>query len=542
MSAKAILFRADAREALRRGVNKLARAVKVTLGPKGRTVLLQRGRRRPVVTKDGVAVARDIDLPNAMENMGARLVKQVAEKTSEEAGDGTTTATILAEAIFEEALKNLAAGADAMALKRGVERAVASIEAELKRRSIPVRGSEDIAFVGCLAANNDLEIGQQIARAMDKVGKDGVITVEEGRGLQTTVEFVEGMQFDRGYLSPYFLTDSRQMKCLLEDCWILVHEKKVSSARDLLPALEKIRESDKPVLVVAEDVEGDALATLVVNKLRGILHCCAVETPGYGDRRRALMEDVALMTGGQFISEDLGLKLESVELSHLGRAQKVEVDDDTTTIIGGAGKSDAIEARVQQVRHEIETTTSDTDVERLEERLARLSSGVAQILVGAATEVEMQEKKHRIEDAVHATRAAADEGVLPGGGIALLRAGRVLNEMKLGGDEAVGVDIVRRALARPLQQIVQNAGGEGRRVVEEVLQSDDEYWGYDALTGEYGNLLDKGIIDPTKVVCAVLRNGASIAEELLSTDALVGEAPPKKKKKGKKRKRRRRSY
>ena len=541
MSAKSILYQMEAREALRRGVNQLARAVKVTLGPRGKTVLLQRGRGRPVVTKDGVAVAREIELPNNMENMGAELVKQVAEKTSEEAGDGTTTATVLAEAIFEEALKNLSAGAGAMAMKRGVEKAINVLDQELKRMSIPVRGNKDIEFVGTIAAGNDPEIGQQIARAMEKVGKDGVITVEEGQGLQTTVDLVEGMQFDQGYLSPYFLTDGRKMKCVLEDCRILVHEEKLSSAKDLLPLLEKVRGSEKPLLVVAEDVGGDALATLVVNKLRGILHCCAVKAPGYGDRRKAIMEDIALMSGGQFVSEDLGVKLESVELSQLGTAQKVEVDDDTTTIIGGGGEPDAIQARVTQVQNQIEENTSDYDRENLEKRLARLSGGVAQIKVGAATEVEITEKQHRVEDAVHATRAAAEGGFLPGGGVALLRAGRILDELDLAGDEATGADIVRRALSRPLRQIVENAGMEGRSVAAKIMESDSETWGYDALTGEYCDLLERGIIDPTKVVCAVLRNGASIAEELISTDTLVGTAQPKKKRK-KRRKRRRRSY
>lgn len=494
-----------------------------------------------MVTKDGVAVAREIELPNNMENMGAELVKQVAEKTSEEAGDGTTTATVLAEAIFEEALKNLSAGAGAMAMKRGVEKAINVLDQELKRMSIPVRGNKDIEFVGTIAAGNDPEIGQQIARAMEKVGKDGVITVEEGQGLQTTVDLVEGMQFDQGYLSPYFLTDGRKMKCVLEDCRILVHEEKLSSAKDLLPLLEKVRGSEKPLLVVAEDVGGDALATLVVNKLRGILHCCAVKAPGYGDRRKAIMEDIALMSGGQFVSEDLGVKLESVELSQLGTAQKVEVDDDTTTIIGGGGEPDAIQARVTQVQNQIEENTSDYDRENLEKRLARLSGGVAQIKVGAATEVEITEKQHRVEDAVHATRAAAEGGFLPGGGVALLRAGRILDELDLAGDEATGADIVRRALSRPLRQIVENAGMEGRSVAAKIMESDSETWGYDALTGEYCDLLERGIIDPTKVVCAVLRNGASIAEELISTDTLVGTAQPKKKRK-KRRKRRRRSY
>jgi len=529
MAAKKIAFDAEAREAMRRGVNQLARAVKTTLGPRGRNVVIEKSFGAPTVTKDGVAVAKEVDLPDNLENIGAELVKQAASKTSEDAGDGTTTATILAESLFEEALKNIAAGADAMALKRGVDKGVAAIIARLKKMSRLVKGKEEIAFVGAIAANNDPEIGRQIADAMEKVGKDGVITVEEGKGLETAVDLVEGMQFDRGYLSPHFVTDREAMECVLEECQVLVHQEKVSSVQDFVPLLEKVANSGRPLLVIAEDVESEALATLVLNKLRGLLPCCAVKAPGFGDRRKAMMQDIAVLVGGQVISEDLGLELKSVGLADLGRAKKVIITHDNTTIIQGAGATEDVQGRINQVKKEIETTTSDYDREKLEERLAKLAGGVAQINVGAATEVEMKEKQHRVEDAVHATRAAVEEGIVPGGGVALVRAAKALDKVEASGDEAVGVDIVRRAVRQPLRQIAENAGLDGAIVLDKVLQGKKESWGYDAAKAEYCDLVQRGVIDPTKVVRTALQNGASVASVLLTTDAIVGEIPEKKK-------------
>jgi len=530
VAAKRITFDVEAREAMRRGVNQLARAVKVTLGPRGKTVIIEKSFGAPTVTKDGVAVAKEVELKDNFENMGAELVKQAASKTSDEAGDGTTTATILAEAIFEESLRSIAAGADAMALKRGVEKAVDAMVEELKEMSRPVRGKEDIAFVGAIAANNDPEIGEQIADAMEKVGKDGVITVEEGKALETTVELVEGMQFDRGFLSPHFVTDRENMECVLEDCYVLVHQEKISNVQDFVPLLEQVSGSGKPLLVIAEDVESEALATLVINRLRGALPCCAVKAPGFGDRRKAMMQDIAVLVGAQLISEDLGIDLKSVGLAELGRAKKVVVDADNTTIIQGGGATEDIQGRINQIRKELETTTSDYDREKLEERLAKLAGGVAQINVGAATEVEMKEKQHRIEDAVHATRAAVEEGIVPGGGVALLKAAaKALDGLEADGDEAMGVDIVRRAVRRPLMQIAENAGLDGAVVLGNVLEKKALSWGYDAAADEYCDLVKRGIIDPTKVVRTALQNGASVAAVLISTDAVVGELPEKKK-------------
>ncbi len=526
MAAKQIVYDMEAREAVRRGVNKLARAVKSTLGPRGKNVIIEKSFGAPAVTKDGVAVAKEIELEDNLENLGAQMVKQAASKTSDIAGDGTTTATILAEAIFEEALKNLAAGADGMALRRGVEKGVRAVVEELKRLSQPVKGKEDIVFVGAIAANNDRTIGEQIAEAMEKVGKDGVITVEEGKSRETTVELVEGMQFDRGYLSPYFITDREKMQCVLEDAYILLSEQKVSSVQDLIPLLEQVSRSGKPLLVVAEDVEGEALATLVVNRLRGVLPCCAVKAPGFGDRRKAMLQDMATLTAGRVISEELGIDLKSIGLAELGRAKKIVVDKENTTVIEGAGSSADIKGRIDQIKKEIETTTSDYDREKLEERLAKLSGGVAQIKVGAATEVEMKEKQHRIEDAVHATRAAVEEGILAGGGVALVRAAKALDDVKLSGDEAVGVEILRKAMMVPLMQIAENAGMDGAIALERVREKKGAF-GYDAAVGEFCDLVQRGIIDPTKVVRIALENASSVACILLSTDAVVGELPKK---------------
>ncbi len=529
MAAKKIVFDAEAREAMRRGVNKLARAVKTTLGPRGRNVVIEKSFGAPTVTKDGVAVAKEVELADKLENMGAEMVKQAASKTSDDAGDGTTTATVLGEAIFEEALKNIAAGADSMALKRGIQKGVEAVTEKLKKMSRSVRGKEDIAFVGAIAANNDPEIGQQIADAMEKVGKDGVITVEEGKALETTVDLVEGMQFDRGYLSPHFITDRENMECVLEDCYVLIHQEKISSVQDMVPLLEKVIGTGKPLLIIAEDVESEALATLVINRLRGVLSACAVKAPGFGDRRKAMMQDIAVLVGGQVISEDLGLELKSVGLPDLGRAKRVVITHDDTTVIQGAGSTDDIKGRISQIRRELENTTSDYDREKLEERLAKLAGGVAQINVGAATEVEMKEKQHRVEDAVHATRAAVEEGIVPGGGVALLRASRALDKVEAEGDEAIGVDILRRALKRPLWQIAENAGQDGAVVLQEVLKQKKDAMGYDASANEYCDLVQRGIIDPTKVVRTALQNGASVASVLVSTDAIVSELPEKKK-------------
>jgi len=530
MAPKKITFDQDAREAMRRGINKLAKAVKATLGPRGRNVVLEKSFGAPTVTKDGVTVAKEIELEEPYENMGAQMVKEVASKTSDVAGDGTTTATILAEAIFEEGLKNVTAGANALALKRGIEKAVDAVVKELEKMSTPVSGRKEIAQVGAIAANNDEEIGEMIAEAMEKVGKDGVITVEEGKTLETNVELVEGMQFDRGYLSPHFITNFESMECVLEDPYILIHEKKISSVKDLVPLLEKIAQAGKPLLVIAEDVEGEALATLVVNKLRGTFQCAAVKAPGFGDRRKAMLEDIAILTGGKAIFEDLGIELSSIQISDLGRAKKVVIDKENTTIIQGAGSTDAIKGRIEQIRNEIETTTSDYDREKLQERLAKLAGGVAQINVGAATEVEMKEKKARVEDALHATRAAVEEGILPGGGVALLRAQSALDNVKADGDEQIGVDIVRRALEAPIKQIAENAGVDGSIVAQKVKEGKGNF-GFNALTMKYGDLVKDGVIDPTKVVRTALQNAASVATLLLTTDALVSEIKEEKKEK-----------
>jgi len=524
--AKRIAFDTEARDAIRRGVNTLARAVKVTLGPKGRNVIIEKSFGAPTVTKDGVTVAKEIDLKDSYENMGARMVREVASKTSDVAGDGTTTATVLAEAIFEEGLKNVTAGANPMGLKRGIEKAVAAVVERLNSMSIPVKGKTEIAQVGAVASNNDAEIGKMIAEAMERVGKDGIITVEEGKSLETEVEWVEGMQFDRGYLSPYFVTNADTMECQLEDPYILIHEKKISSVKDLVPVLEKVARAGKPILIIAEDIEGEALATLVVNKLRGVINCAAVKAPGYGDRRKAMLADIATLTGGQAIFEDLGIKLESIELSQMGRAKKLTIDKDNTTIIQGAGSTDQIQGRIKQIKHEIEVTTSDYDREKLQERLAKLAGGVAQINVGAATEIDMKEKKARVEDALHATRAAVEEGILPGGGVALIRAADALKDVKTVGDETIGVDIVRRALFSPLRQIAENAGTSGAIVVNRVVEGKGNF-GYNAATDTYEDLVESGIIDPKKVVRSALQNASSVAGLLLTTDAIIGELPKK---------------
>ncbi len=527
MAAKKIAFDQEAREAIRRGVNQLSRAVKITLGPRGRNVILEKSYGAPTVTKDGVTVAKEIELKEKYENMGARMVREVASKTSDVAGDGTTTATVLAESIFEEGLKNVTAGASPASLKRGIEKGVAAIVANLAEMSRPVKGKTEVAQVGAIASNNDAEIGKMIAEAMDKVGKDGVITVEEGKSLDTDVEWVEGMQFDRGYLSPYFITDPGSMEVQLEKALILVHEKKISTAKDLLPLLEKIAQAGKPLIIIAEDVDGEALTTLVVNKLRGTLQCAAIKAPGYGDRRKAMLQDIALLTGGKPIFEDLGVQLESIELSDLGTAKKVVIDKDNTTIIEGGGKTGDIQARVDQIRREIETTTSDYDREKLQERLAKLAGGVAQINVGAATEIEMKEKKARVEDALHATRAAVEEGILPGGGTALIRAAVALDKVRAKGEEKIGVDIVRRAIVAPCSQIAENAGISGAVVVQRVKELKGNQ-GFDAVAEKYCDLIDAGVVDPTKVVRSALQNAASVASLLLMTDALVAEIPEKK--------------
>ncbi|MHC4599905.1 MAG: chaperonin GroEL [Planctomycetota bacterium] len=528
MAAKKIAFDQEAREKIRAGVKKLAKAVRVTLGPRGHNVIIEKSFGAPTVTKDGVTVAKEIELEDAFENMGAQMVKEVASKTSDVAGDGTTTATVLAEAIYEEGLKNVAAGANPLGLKRGVEKAVEAIVASLKERSVEVKGSKEIAQVASIAANNDPDIGEKISQAMDRVGKDGVITVEEGKSIETEVEWVEGMQFDKGYMSPHFVTDVEEMEVVLEDALVLVHEKKISNIKDLLPVLEKVAKAGKPMVVIAEDVEGEALATLVVNKLRGTLSCAAVKAPGFGDRRKAMMEDIAVLTGGKAIFEDLGIELESLQITDLGRAKKVIIDKDNTTIIEGAGTADDIKGRIQQIRREIEDTSSDYDREKLQERLAKLAGGVAQINVGAATEVEMKEKKARVEDALHATRAAVEEGILPGGGVAVLRAAKALDDLKLKGEESVGVDIVRRAVQFPLHFITENAGINGAIAVQKVQENDSFSFGYDANLGEYGDLVQNGVIDPTKVVRTALQNASSIATLLLTTEAIVAKIPEKK--------------
>jgi chaperonin GroEL len=500
MAKKKITFDADAREAIRRGVKKLSRAVKATLGPTGRVVVLEKSFGAPTVTKDGVTVAKEIELEDANENMGAQMVKEVASKTSDVAGDGTTTATIYAEALFEEGLKNVAAGAKAMQLKRGIEKAVDAVVAELKKLSKPIQTSKEIAQVGTCSANQDSEIGQMIADAMDKVGKDGVITVEEGKALETTVDLVEGMQFDKGYISPHFVNRVETMEVDLEKPYILVHEKKISAIKDLVPLLEKIAQSGRPLVIIAEDIEGEALATLVVNKLRGTLQCAAVKAPGFGDRRKEMLRDIAILTGGRAIMEDMGINMENIQIADLGTAKRVRIDKENTTIIEGGGKTADIQGRIQQIRNEIEATTSDYDREKLEERLAKLSGGVAQINVGAATEVEMKEKKARVEDALHACRAAVEEGILPGGGVAVLRCLKALDKVKCESeDEKTGVDIVRRSLTAPIKQIAENSGLDGSIVAAKVMESADVNFGYDALAGKYTDLVKAGVIVPTKV-------------------------------------------
>src|SRR4051794_27081863 len=527
MAAKRIAFDQEAREAIRRGVSKLARAVKVTLGPSGRNVVLEKSFGSPTVTKDGVTVAKEIELEDSYENMGAQMVKEVASKTSTVAGDGTTTATVYAEAIFSEGLRNVASGANATQIQRGIQIAVDAIVEDLKKMSKKVENNQQVAQVGASSANQDKQIGDMIAEAMQKVGKDGVITVEEGKSLETEIKLVDGLQFDKGFLSPHFVTDPTTMEAVLDDAYILIHEKKISSARDLVPILSKVAEQGKPMLIIAEDLEGEALATLVVNKLRGTLKVCAVKAPGFGDRRKAMLEDIAIVTGGQAIFEELGIKLENVELSQLGRAKKIRVDKDNTTIIEGAGDESAIKGRIDQLKNEIENNTSDYDREKLQERLAKLAGGVAQINVGAATEVAMKEKKARVEDALHACRAAVEEGILPGGGVAVIRAAaKVLDNLKKnapGEDQKVGIDIVRRAIEAPIKQIAENAGVDGSVIAQKIKESKDTNFGYNALTHEYGDLMKMGVIVPTKVERSALQNAASIASLLLTTDAIVSE-------------------
>ncbi len=537
--AKQIVHGEESRQAILRGVNILADAVKVTLGPKGRNVVIDKKFGSPTITKDGVTVAKEIELKDNLENMGAQMVKEVASKTSDVAGDGTTTATVLAQAIYREGVKTVAAGANPMALKRGIEKAVSLVcgaidpktgergKGELDKFSKPVSG-DMISQVGTISANNDSTIGNIIAEAMKKVGKDGVITVEESKTLETQLEVVEGMQFDRGYLSPYFVTDPERMEVVLENAYILINEKKISSMKDLLPLLEQIAKSGKPLVIIAEDVEGEALATLVVNKLRGTLHVAAVKAPGFGDRRKAMLQDIAILTGGKAITEDLGIKLENVQVSDLGQAKKVTIDKDNTTIVEGKGKHNEIEGRVKEIRSQVDKTTSDYDREKLQERLAKLVGGVAVIKVGAATETEMKEKKARVEDAMHATRAAVEEGIVPGGGVALSRCVSALDKLKAEGDEQIGINVVKRALQEPLRQIAENAGEEGAIVLGKVNDSKDNNFGYNALTGEYEDLVKAGVLDPTKVVRTALQNAGSIASLMLTTEALVSELPEKK--------------
>jgi chaperonin GroEL len=531
MAAKSIAFNTDARERILRGVQKLAHAVKVTLGPSGRVVVLEKSFGTPTVTKDGVTVAKEIELEDPYENIGAQMVREVATKASRDAGDGTTTATIYAESIYAEGLKNITAGANPNEVKRGIDRAVAALADELKKMSRKVESSREIAQVGTCSANQDQQIGTIIAQAMDKVGKDGVITVEEGSGLQTEVELVEGMQFDKGYLSPHFVTNVAAMECELTDCYVLIHEKKISSAKDLIPILGKIADAGRSLLIIAEDIEGEALATLVVNKLRGVLKVCAVKAPGFGDRRKEMLQDIAVLTGGKPIMEELGIELEKVSLSDLGRAKKVTVDKDNTTIVEGAGSQAEIKGRIEMIRAQIESTTSDYDREKLEERLAKLAGGVAQINVGAATEVEMKEKKARVEDALHACRAAVEEGILPGGGVAILRARRALDKLRktASGDEKIGIDIVHRAVSAPVKQIATNSGLDGSLIASKIEESDQPNFGYNALTHEYGDLVKMGVIVPTKVERIALQNAASVAGLLLSTEAAIVEIKEKKK-------------
>jgi len=526
MAAKDLVFDTEARAKLKAGVDKLSQAVKVTLGPKGRNVVLDRKFGSPTVTKDGVSVAKEIELEDPVENMGAQMVKEVATKTSDLAGDGTTTATVLAQAIFSEGLKNVTAGADPMAIKRGIDRAVVRVVEELKGFSMETKGKKEIAQVGAISANNDPEIGDLIADAMEKVGKDGVITIEEAKGLETTLETVEGMQFDRGYLSPYFVTDPERMEAVLDDPMILIHDKKISNMKDLLPVLEKVAQMGRPLLIISEDVEGEALATLVVNKLRGTLKVCAVKAPGFGDRRKAMLQDIAVLTGGQVISEEVGFKLENAVLSDLGEAKRIVVDKDTTTMVDGAGEADKIKGRIDEIRSAIDKSSSDYDREKLQERLAKLSGGVAVINVGAATESAMKEKKARVEDALHATRAAVEEGIVPGGGVALLRAQTSLADFTVERlDEQVGVDILRRALEAPIRQIATNAGVEGSIVVARIREAADPRFGFNASTEVYEDLVEAGVIDPTKVVRTALQNASSIAGLLLTTECVIVERP-----------------
>ena len=527
--AKQLIFEEGARSALKKGIDQLTDAVKITLGPKGRNVVLDKKFGSPTITKDGVTVAKEIELKDPYENMGAQLVKEVAEKTSDNAGDGTTTATVLAQAIFKEGLKNVTAGANPTALKRGIDKAVQAVIENLKSMSKPIKDKKAISQVASIAANNDIEIGDLIADAMDKVGKDGVITVEEAKSMKTDLKVVEGMQFDQGYLSPYFVTDAERMEAVIESPFILIHEKKISAMKDMLPLLEKIARAGKPLVIIAEDIEGEALATLVVNKLRGTLNCCAVKAPGYGDRRKAMLEDIAVLTGGKPIVEELGIKLENITLDDLGKAKRVTVDKENTTIIEGAGKSNDINGRIAQIKRQIEDTDSDYDREKLQERLAKLAGGVAVINVGAATETEMKEKKARVEDALHATRAAVEEGIVPGGGVAFLRSIPKLDSLKLEGDEKTGVDILKRALEEPIRQIVRNAGLEDSVVINEVKARKNNNEGFDAQNGNYVDMISAGIIDPTKVSRTALENASSVAGLLLMTEALISDIPEQEK-------------
>lgn len=528
MAAKKIAYNEEARAAIREGIRKLAHAVRITLGPCGRNVILEKSFGSPTVTKDGVTVAKEIELEDPYENLGAQMVKEAASKTSSVAGDGTTTATILAQAIYEEGLKNITAGANPTQVKRGIDKAVDALVEELRKMSIPVETGKQIEQVATCSANHDAQIGKILAEAMEKVGKDGVITVEEGQSLETTVELLEGMQFDKGYLSPHFITNPEERTCVLEKPYILIHEKKISAVKSLVPLLEKVAKQGRPLLIIAEDVEGEALATLVVNKLRGVLQVCAVKAPGFGDRRKAMLQDIAILTGGTALFEDLGIQLENVSLGQLGQAKRVTINKDTTTIVEGAGKTENIKARIEQIKKEIEDSTSEYDIEKLQERLAKLAGGVAQINVGAATEAEMKEKKARVEDALHACRAAVEEGILPGGGVSMLKCLHALEKIECVGDESIGVDIVRRAVIAPIKQIAANAGLDGSIVAQKVLESKDKNFGYDAIRKEYGDMIKFGVIVPTKVERTALQNGASIASLLLMTDAIVSEIPEKK--------------
>ncbi|MEB2308303.1 MAG: chaperonin GroEL [Candidatus Brocadiaceae bacterium] len=527
MAAKKIIYGYDASESIKRGIKKLAQAVKVTLGPKGRNVIIEKSFGSPSVVNDGVTVAKEIELEDPYEDMGAKMVKEAASKTNDMVGDGTSTATLLAEAIFEEGLKNITAGANPVDIKHGIEKAVAALTKELTRMSIKISGKKEIVQIATIAGNNDEEIGSQIADAMEKVGKDGVITVEEGKSLQTTVDVVEGMQFDKGYLSPYFVTSPETMETVFENPYILIYEKKLSAIKDLVPLLEKIAKSGRALIIIAEDVEGEALSTLVVNKLRGTLQCAAIKAPGFGDRRKAMLGDIAALTGAKALFEDLGIQLSGVQLTDLGRAKKMVIDKDTTTIIEGAGDKNEVQGRISQIKAEIGTTTSDYDREKLQERLAKLSGGIARINVGAATEAEMKEKKYRVEDAVQATRAAVDEGILPGGGVALIRASKVLDTLSAKGDEKIGVNIVRVAVERPIQLITENAGLEGAVILQKVKEGNGNY-GYDAFSEKYTDMVEAGIVDAAKVVKVALQNGASIAALLLTTNAVIGEIPEEK--------------